>query len=49
MTTTITASMRETALATLDEALDTDPRLAVVLADISAAQLDAERRGIRIG
>jgi transketolase len=41
MTATITTSMRETALVTLDEALDTDPRLAVVLADISAAQLGA--------
>ncbi|SFB36847.1 transketolase [Amycolatopsis marina] len=41
MTATITASMRETALATLDEALDTDPRLAVVLADISADRLRA--------
>lgn len=41
MTTPATLSMRETALATLDEALDADPRLAVVLADISAAQLSA--------
>jgi transketolase len=39
MATPATTSMRETALATLDEALDADPRLTVVLADISAAQL----------
>jgi transketolase len=32
-------TMRETFLSTMDEALDVDPRLAVVLADISVAQL----------
>lgn len=32
-------NMRETFMSTMDEALDVDPRLAVVLADISAAQL----------
>ncbi|WP_158888852.1 transketolase family protein [Amycolatopsis anabasis] len=35
--------MRQTFLSTIDKALDVDPRLAVVLADISAAQLDDAR------
>jgi transketolase len=36
-------SMRETFLSTMDEALDVDPQLAVVLADISADQLAAAK------
>jgi transketolase len=36
-------NMRETFLSTMDEALDVDPRLAVVLADISAAQLSTAK------
>lgn len=42
---TTTATMRDTFLTVVDRALDTDPRLAVVLADISTAQLaDAQHR-----
>lgn len=37
-------NMRETFLSTMDEKLDTDPRLAVVLADVSAAQLAGARQ-----
>lgn len=47
---TTTMTMREVFLATIAEALDDDPRLAVVLADISAAQLReaAERHPDRV-
>nr|WP_026361058.1 hypothetical protein [Amycolatopsis nigrescens] len=36
--------MRETFLSTIDQALTVDPRLVVVLADISAAQLDGAKQ-----
>ncbi|WP_027936428.1 transketolase family protein [Amycolatopsis sp. ATCC 39116] len=38
------SGMRETFLSTLEQVLDEDPRVAVVLADISAASLEAARR-----
>lgn len=44
MTSTLAPSMRETFLRTIDEELDTDPRLAAVFADISYAQLAGAAR-----